>query len=408
MIYLDYAAAAPMTAAARDAFAAASEIVGNPAAAHALGRKLHDDIEVERAFLASLLEAAAFSAAPESDESDLARSDLDVWTKQDAAFIFCSSLTEANNMIWRGLTLRPADEIFFSPADHPSLTKAQEFYQAMPEIKVRPLPLMRGRLDETAFYAQLGPQTKLVLLSSVNNTCGLINPVERWSWEIKRRAPQALIHLDHGQGFLKHPLGAHCLDSMAVPSTKIGGPGGIAGLWVRQRKNWRPWLYGGGHEYNLRSSSLAYPLIKAFAAAVRTQVPHLAEQVKQTAALKQSFQQSLRQQVPEVRFPVEEVDSTTPTANFSPLITLALFPKVSSDILMRYLEREEIMVAASSACSSHVKGFDPVLAALGLAAECHKNVLRFSWSANHSAQDLHTVAERVAIHYRALAKFAGR
>ena len=60
MIYLDYAAAAPLTAAAREAFLAASKVFGNPAAAHALGRKLAAEIEEERAFFLSLFASAAF------------------------------------------------------------------------------------------------------------------------------------------------------------------------------------------------------------------------------------------------------------------------------------------------------------------------------------------------------------
>ncbi|MBP5297097.1 MAG: aminotransferase class V-fold PLP-dependent enzyme, partial [Bacteriovoracaceae bacterium] len=295
-------------------------------------------------------------------------------------------------------------------------TMVQDFYATSPlaagGIKVRPLPLERGRLDEAMFFASLGPQTKLILLSSVNNTCGLINPVERWSWEIKRHAPQALIHLDHGQGFLKHPLQAHCFDSITVPSTKIGGPGGIAGLWLRQKTIWHPWLYGGGHEYNLRASSLTYPLIKSFAAAVREQVPQVAARAKTAAHLKQVFQQTLRQEVEGIRFWVEEDDEGQENgqglAAFSPYMTLAYFPKVSSDILLRYLEREDIMAAASSACSSHIAGYDPVLAALGLLESDHKKVLRFSWAATTLESDLVMAAHRVAYHYRSLAKFAGR
>ncbi len=398
MIYLDNAAAAPMTETAMNAYLAAAKEAGNPSAAHAQGRKLQEDIAAERAYFLSLFRPAAASL------------------EKEEAFIFCSSLTEANNMMWRGLTLRPGDEIFFSPADHPSLTMVQDFYATSPlaagGIKVRPLPLERGRLDEAMFFASLGPQTKLILLSSVNNTCGLINPVERWSWEIKRHAPQALIHLDHGQGFLKHPLQTHCFDSIAVPSIKIGGPGGIAGLWLRQKTIWHPWLYGGGHEYNLRASSLTYPLIKSFAAAVREQVPQVAARAKTAAHLKQVFQQTLRQEVEGIRFWVEEDDEGQENGQgltaFSPYMTLAYFPKVSSDILMRYLEREDIMVAASSACSSHIAGYDPVLAALGLLESDHKKVLRFSWAATIPESDLAMAAHRVAYHYRSLAKFAGR
>ena len=385
-----------MHPAAVAAFNDALKVWANPAAAHAAGQAASAAIEEERAFLLSLLRPMAGIKAQETTGD---------------ALLFTSSLTEANNMIWRGLKrLKTAPaEIFFSPADHPSLTAVADFYKDDPTIKVRPLPLKQGLVDEEAFYAQLGPQTQLVLLSSVNNTCGVINPVARLSREIKKRAAQAWIHLDHGQGFLKQTLGAHCLDSIALPSSKIGGPGGIAGLWVRDPAALAPWLWGGGHEYGLRASSLSLPLIKAWAAAVRAQQDDLAEEQlgRASKALKQGFKDALQAAAQAVFFPVESA-SQEDAPEVSPYLLLAVFPQVSSDILMRYLEREDLMVAASSACSSHIAGYSPVLAALGLAEQFHKNVLRFSWAPTTTAAELACVAQRVGFHYKELRRFAGR
>ena len=369
MIYLDHAASTPLHP---RAYALLSDSLkkdfANPSSIHTLGRSLQKDIERSRRFFLDSL-----GVGP-SDH-----------------FIFTSSATESNNTVIRGLQQEGEgggrDVVFYSPADHPSVTRPCETLAASHRgggrILLREIPLKKGMIDVLALLEQLDERARLVILGHVNSQSGHIHDLFNISQKIKEKAPRVWIHGDSAQGYGKFPLKAPYLDSLAVSSHKIGGPKGIAGLYLkaRARVRVRPLLEGGGQEGGWRASTLAPSLIFSFEEAARQSLGHWEKNLAHVQRLN-DLGQDLLQDIPSIIFPFGRGD------HLGPYILMFILPRIPSDILLRHLEREEIFLSSTSACSSRIKGKNPVYSALGIEEKWHKFVLRASFSYQTSENDV--------------------
>src|SRR5262249_37620938 len=100
MIYLDHAATTPVVPEAREAMLRAlADSPGNPASAHAAGRRARQVLEDAREQIAALLNCHANEV------------------------IFTSGATEGNNLALFGLAGDPPGRILASPIEHPSVSE---------------------------------------------------------------------------------------------------------------------------------------------------------------------------------------------------------------------------------------------------------------------------------------------
>jgi cysteine desulfurase len=374
ILYLDYAASTPLCPRALQVLKKSmKEDFANPASAHQLGRDLQRRIETCRE---KLLE---FLGAGEGDK-----------------LIFTGSATEANNTVIRGIGLRAGDPVVFSFADHPSITAPMEIFGKR-GIQVIELPLQKdGTADEPALLKLLDKTVRLVILTHVNNQSGTITDISRLSGKIKAISPYTHIHVDSAQGFGKIPFSLKdgYIDTLCISAHKIGGPKGIAGLYLRNGVQLSPLLYGGGQEQGLRSSTQAAPLIFSFYEAALDVIDSIDFSLEGVTVLNQLARDWLKERISVVRFPFVE--------NSSPYILTLILPGISSDIILRHLEQEGIMISSRAACSSRVKGADPVFTALHLPLDEHKFVLRVSFSHENSGMDIMRFCETLASIYNDL------
>lgn len=377
ILYLDNAASTPLRPRALQVLETSmEEDFANPASAHQLGRDLQRRIETCRE---KFLE---FLGAGKGDR-----------------LIFTGSATEANNTIIRGIGLRTGDPVVFSFADHPSVTTPMEILEKR-GIQVKELPLQRdGTPDEPALLTLLDKVVRLVILTHVNNQSGTIVDIGRLSNEIKAISPYTHIHVDAAQGFGKIPfsLKEGHIDSLCISSHKIGGPKGIAGLYLRNGVQLSPLLYGGGQEEGLRSSTQAAPLIFSFFEAAADAMNSIDFSLDHVTEMNQLARECLKEKVSMVRFPFFK--------NSSPYILTFILPGIPSDILLRHLEQEGIMISSTSACSSRIKGTDPVFTALHLPIDEHKFVLRVSFSHETTGVDILRFCDTLASIYNDLKIF---
>lgn len=347
MKYFDYAASAPLYPEVLvELTKSFAEDFANPNAIHSLGYDLFEKIESHRASFLKNLGAKA------SDK-----------------FYFLSSATEANNTVIKGLKINVDDIIFYSPADHPSVVVPVESLGAKHEsFKI----LDNGLIDEEDFTERLKnhPATKLVVLTLVNNQSGMIQDVLKLA-ELTKKYSSAHVHIDAVQGLGKIPfkLSSH-IDSVSVTSHKIGGPKGVAGLYLKSSHKVNPLIIGGGQEEGFRSSTVAYPLIAAFHLASMISLKNLEINLQKNNAIKEEVTNKLKSLHEEIIFPFQERSSGH--------ILMFIVPGISSDILIRHLEREKIYLSSTSACSSRISGFNPTLMAMNIEEKFHKNVIRLS------------------------------
>jgi cysteine desulfurase len=267
-------------------------------------------------------------------------------------------------------------------------------------IQVNELPLKRdGSPDEMALILLLDKTVRLVILTHVNNQSGTIVDISRLSGQIKAISPYTHIHVDTAQGFGKIPfsLKEGHIDSLCISAHKIGGPKGIAALYLRSGVQLSPLLYGGGQEEGLRSSTQAAPLVFSFYEAAADAMNSLEFSLDHVTAMNQLTRESLEEKISIVQFPFVKYSS--------PYILTFILPGIPSDIVLRHLEQQGIMISTTAACSSRIKSADPVFTALHLPVDEHKFVLRVSFSHETTGVDILRFCDTLASIYDELKMF---
>ncbi|MDR1449827.1 MAG: aminotransferase class V-fold PLP-dependent enzyme, partial [Propionibacteriaceae bacterium] len=246
-VYLDHAAAAPLSPAARAAWLEAAAMTGNPSSSHGPGRAARRIVERARE------EVAALAGADP----------LDV--------IFTSGGTEADNLAVIGLARarRAVDSrcrrIIVSAVEHPAvLGPARQLASEGFELVELPVDAS-GRVDLSQAAAVIDADRESVALVScqwTNNETGAIQPLaELAAWA---RAGGAPIHCDAVQAFAYEAVrltpapgsDGPELDALTLSAHKIGGPVGVGALLARRRWPFQPVLFGGGQENGRRPGTV--------------------------------------------------------------------------------------------------------------------------------------------------------
>src|SRR5947209_10165720 len=138
MLYLDHAATTPVRSEVWEAMRPyMAEHFGNPASAHAAGRKARRALEDARECVARCLDASP-------DE-----------------VIFTSGATEANNLALFGLAGSPPGHVLASPIEHPCVTEPLQQLAAR-GFEVEFVPVGRnGVINLDGFHERLRPDTRL-------------------------------------------------------------------------------------------------------------------------------------------------------------------------------------------------------------------------------------------------------
>lgn len=361
MIYLDHAASSPISERVLNVLCESQRVdFANPSSSHKIGRKLSERIEFCR------------------------RSILEI-TKGTGAFdfIFTSSATESNNTIIRGLRLKDGDKILLSAADHPSVINPAENLKRY-GCSVDLLPLGSGgiiHMDELS--TRDISKVKLVIVTYVNNQSGIVNNINSISKKIKSISPDIHIHVDAVQGFGKLPVSLNDwnVDSVSVSSHKIGGPKGIAGLFLRKEVSPEPLMFGGGQESGMRSSTIAAPLVFGFFEAIKNVMEDQDSDLKSSYILSRKLRSEIMKKIDKVIFPFAE-------SNSSPYIQTFILPGIPADMIVRHLEEKEIYISTSSACTSKLKKRNDSFSAMLIAEKYHGSVLRVSFSRSTTERDI--------------------
>ncbi|OUR96644.1 hypothetical protein A9Q84_09880 [Halobacteriovorax marinus] len=357
MIYLDHAASTPVKEQAREVLLESLvEDFANPSSAHKLGKMAMKKVEKARVKLLKMLGAS----------------------KKDQ-LLFLSSATEANNLVIRGLELAAEDRVHYSLGDHPStVNPVASLNSRLVAIEL----LSDGDIDEEKLLASLDENSKLIVLSHVNNQSGNIYQVETLAKKIKVLFPKIHIHVDGVQGFTKVAISLDgSIDTYTISGHKLGAPKGIGALYLKQGVLVEPQLLGGGHEFGLRSSTVNTPLILSLLCAVEVAMTKRVEELVRLKELNSFVRSELLESGFDISFPF-------PLEKTSPYILSFIFKGVSSDIILRHLEMKQIFVASSSACSSKAKGFNAGFAAMNIDDSLHKFVLRVSFNDSTTKNDL--------------------
>ncbi len=314
--------------------------------------------------------------------------------------VFTSGGTEADNLAVLGsLSAQRGGDILYSAGEHPAVREA---CLSVKGLNAKVIPYTRaGLVDLDALEGLLSPETRLICCMQVNNETGAVQPLARIARLRDRLAPDALLHVDGVQGFLRVPVDMSALkiDSYALSGHKLHAPKGIGALIAGPRMRLRAQLLGGGQEGALRSGTENTPGIAGLIAAVRD-YPKDAD----IRSVKMRLWALLQAIVPGavVNGPAPDSDDAAPH-----ILNVSL-PPVRSETMLHALEAKEIYVGMGSACSSRKQKISPVLESMHVPRSVAESALRFSLCPENTQEEMERTAQAVGQCYALLAKYQRR
>ena len=344
----------------------------NPSSLHSKGFEASKELEASREVIAEALGANA------------------------EEIIFTSGGTEANNLAVLGAAealKKRGNRIITTAYEHSSVYEAAEHLRSQGFDVVILTPDSKGQISDTELFEALSDKTILVSIMYVNNEVGSINPVERFSTLIKKKAPNALFHVDAVQAFGKIPFKVSKIkcDLLTISAHKIHGPKGVGALYIRKGARILPKAFGGKQEKKLRPGTEALPLIAGFSVAVsELRINENYEKVSELSGY-------LREKLSEIEGVVinSTEDALPYIVNFSTSV-------IRSETMLHFLAGRGVYVSSGSACSKGAKSH--VLSSLGLSDTLLDTAIRVSFSKHNTKDDCDALIEGVREGINTLAK----
>ena len=370
MIYLDYAAATPLSNKAKNAMLPYfDEKFFNPSAAYLPANEVRQDYEKAKGDIAHVIGAKA------------------------ADLVMTSGATEANSLVFAAI---PNDaEVLISAVEHPSIVENAK------QKKMRTISVdQNGRIDIEDFRKKLSSKTQLVSVCFASSELGTIQPLSDISRIVQeertRRAfageeTPLYFHSDASQGLGLAELKVARLgvDLMTINAAKVYGPKGIGALYVGRSVRLKPQSYGGGQEMGLRSGTENVPATVAFAAAILDADKHLGGERKRLAELRKKFKKLLAEQIDGIEFLSKE---KVQLPNFLP----ATIPGLDAERLIFALEDKGVYLSTGAACAASKGEKSPTLRAIGLNDDQIAGSLRITLGRPTTEKDIELAAKAIA------------
>ena len=356
--YLDNAATTKVCdEAAQAALAAMTENYGNPSSTHTKGREANRLLEKARKQV-----SAALGCTP-------------------GELIFTSCGSESDNWaIIHGAEVmkRRGKHIISSAVEHDAVRRSLDELESRGFAVTRLSPDEKGGISVDSVVSALRDDTILVSLMLVNNETGAVTDISSIAKAVKKACPAALVHTDAVQGFMKVPFTARTLgaDMISVSGHKIHAPKGIGALYIKNGLKLKPFLVGGSQENGRRAGTEAMPQIAAFGAACELARISMAENIARMQSLRERAVEQLCREIPELVL----------IGGGSPHILSISLPGWRSEVLMNYLEAQEVYVSRSSACKKG--GRSHVLEAMGLSSRVIDGAIRIGLSRFTTEEDI--------------------
>ena len=372
VIYLDHAASSPLRSEVWEAMTAVIGTAGfNAASMHACGRQALETLERARAEIAKVVGASR------------------------GEVFFTSGGTASDNVAVLGFVRRRLSQnprIVTSAIEHKAVLYAAR--QAATEgagLEILPVD-EHGQVDPAALDRTLAADPNRPTLVSImwgNNEVGTIQQIPELV-EIAHRHG-ALFHTDAVQGFgkldMRHEMAP--VDLLTATAHKLGGPVGIGVLVCRRGTCLEPLIYGGTQERGVWPGTQNPIAAVGFAKALELCVSERDVHVPHFVSMRETLESRFRKQIPDVV--IHAVGATQRLPN---LLSIGI-PACDQATALVALDMAGVALSSGSACSSGATTGSHVLDAMGLGIEEDYTVLRLSFGAQTSDQDIEVAGDAV-------------
>ena len=360
MIYLDFAAATPVSKKVLDAMEPYfTEDFFNPSAAYLPAKKVAADYDTAKGVIAHAIGAKS---------NDL---------------VITAGATEANNLAFTAAK----GKVLYLETEHDSVRQIAELYDSE-AIKVLP----SGLIDLEDLKGKITDDTMLISVSLANNELGTIQPLAEISAIIRD------IKMDRLKRGIKMPLYLHSdasqalnllninvsrlgVDLLTLNAAKIYGPKGVGVLYVGHGVKLKPLALGGGQERGLRAGTENVPGVIGFAKAVQLAQDHLNGNRKKYAEYKKLLLAELQG--------YELINKKHTLDNF----VVLCYNGIDAERLIFLLEEQGVYVATGAACAASKGEKSHVLKAIGLSDAEIAGSLRITMGETNTKEQIRTAAK---------------
>lgn len=352
MIYFDNSATTKPNDAVLETYTkVASNYFANPSSLHRFGAKSKELLDTSRKQIATMLGVL-------SEE-----------------IIFTSGGSEGNNLAIKGLAysyINRGNHIITSRIEHPSVRMVMEELESN-GFRVTYLQVNKnGVIDLEELKAALTKETILISIMGVNNEVGSIQPLQEIGETIANRE-HTFFHVDFVQGIGKVPLeiGQMAIDLLTFSGHKFHALRGTGVLFKKKNVHLHPEILGGGQEMGYRSGTENLAGGVALAKALRLAL----ENEQNTSELIKIRDYLLS----EIAY-MPDMTVHTKKSVAAPHIICFSAKGHRGEVLVHALEKEDIYISTTSACSSKQKLASSTLKAMGVTDEEATGAVRVSLS----------------------------
>ncbi|SHH25252.1 cysteine desulfurase family protein [Tepidibacter thalassicus] len=310
---------------------------------------------------------------------------------KEKEIFFTSGGTESNNTAIRGIAYankRSGKHLITTKIEHPSVLNTFKDLESEGYVVTYLDVDDKGLIDFEEFKRALREDTILVSIMHVNNEVGSIQPVDKIGRYLSKLKRKVYFHVDAVQSFgkIEFKPSRYNIDLLSVSGHKIHGPKGIGFLYVKENTKIKPILTGGGQESSFRSGTENVPGILGLGEAIRITMTNIKSNIENIKNLRELLLKEIKNNVDDIKVNSSD-DGVCHILNVS-------FLGIKGEILLHYLEEDNIYVSTGSACSSKKKG-SHVLLSMGLSDKEIEGAIRFSLSCMNSEDEIKKVVKIV-------------
>ncbi len=382
-LYLDAAAATPLSARVRKELVRLLDVYGNSGALHQEAVAAKKELDAARTGVATAIGA-------HSDE-----------------IIFTASGTEGNNLAIDG-TLR---HLLHEHGELHAVTTAIEHASVLEPLRalesdglyLTELPVdHEGLISTTGLAEAINDETVFVSVQLVNSEVGTIEPLREVAKVIRHARKERLaqknplplyLHCDASQAPLWLPIAVDSLgvDLLTLDAQKVQGPKGVGALYVRRHTQIGPVIRGGVQEFGLRGGTPNVPLAGAFAVALADAAAGVEERARKVAAVRDALWSDIQKAVPDAVLNGPHVGTNRVANNLNISI-----PGLDAEMCVIALDAEGIAASTRSACKTDNTEPSHVINALGTPRELAQTAVRLTLLPTTTRADTRGVATTLA------------
>ena len=302
--------------------------------------------------------------------------------------VFTSGGTESNNMALIGAAMarqRYGKHIISTAIEHSAvhqvLVHLADLGFEYSILKVDE----KGQISLEELKSLLRADTILVSVMYVNNEIGAVQDIKAIADIVHGYNKDIYMHTDAIQAYGKFKIfpKKEGIDLLSVSAHKLHGPKGSGFLYIDERVNIKPIIYGGGQQRGLRSGTLNIPGIAGLGEAAKEAYEDFDKEVEYICGLRDYLIDEITKLNDEgIKLNCDK------GVKFAPHVLSISISGVRAEVLLHAMEERGIYIASGSACSSNHPGLSGTLKGIGLKEEFLSSTVRVSFSKYNNKEEL--------------------